>query len=344
MRVCSRCKPTIIAEMTIVRSAAQLYQPLLRSPVLSSRPCRKASRTSSDIGIDAEFAFDEVTRIGHGLRADMECFADLFWRLFGEQHAQNFELRGLNTLTARGSSASRLSASSWSMSALSAMRPYKISKTAVSSASGGLDFVHIALGAGADRLDRHRPHSRCMVKTRMRALPDPIAGCAGPPRCRRGPAWLKSMMTRSGRKLFIETIGLRPIARFRDDRELRLPLQQRAIAFAHNGVIVDQHNLRRHICASGLRTRAVGRRDHGMENETHGFARLEVQRPPSAAILSRMPVRPSPDFCAISIPVDFPLSSTERAILSRSRISSLSPTRVASACFAALVIASCAMR
>jgi len=71
----------------------------------------------------------------------MQRFRDFLNRLPGQQHAQDFEFPWLSASTAEGSSASRLMASSWSMSGLSAMRPAITSAIARSSASGGLLLV-----------------------------------------------------------------------------------------------------------------------------------------------------------------------------------------------------------
>ena len=56
------------------------------------------------------------------------------------------------------------------------------------------------------------------------------------------PGMVRSMMTRSGRGILEQPVGLGAIGRLGDDTQSRLLLQNRTIALANDGVVVDQQD------------------------------------------------------------------------------------------------------
>src|SRR5713226_4783375 len=162
--------------------------------------------------------------------------------------------------------------------------------------------------------------------------------------------------------LLVKTVGLGAVAGLGHDLQPRLLREQRAISLPYDCVIVDQHDGRgldgggldgrglRHAACLVLPGRATADGTGIWAHSTRplGRAVAMLNWPPSATIRSRMPSRPMPDPAVRSAPA-LPSSSTMISIWPRrsapagSSMRRRSVTRDACACFAALVMASCAI-
>src|ERR1700730_1953821 len=233
--------------------------------------------------------------------------------------------RGLSASTAEGSPARRLMASSWSMSGLSAMRPALTSAIARSSASRRVSFCPKAARARLDGLDSiggALMHGKDEDARGAVPLPD------APDRLH--PANARHRYVHDdeiGPRLLVDAIGLGPVARLGDDTKAVLLLQQRAIALAHDRMVVRQHHARKAAAAGHAQSSCPTLGMVATSLVPPVARRSNRSVPPSEATRSCMPRSPMPAFGAGST-VASPSSSMLKT-MSACPVSRRSCTRLA---------------
>src|SRR5213082_3580676 len=323
--------------LLIGRIAAALAPDILRCDDALAK--RKADQF--DVGGDAELGADEIARVGGGLEADMQRLGDVTHGFFRQQHAQDFEFPRAQRIDGRRFAGELVDGEFVVDVGTKRKAPSHDFADRTQQRVWRAAFCDKAARARLDRLNRiggALMHGEYQDARGVVPLPD------APDRL--DPANARHRYVHDdeiGPGLLVDTIGVGPVGRLGDDAKAVLLLQQRAIALAHDGMVVRQHHARE-AAGPGRAQGSIPVLGMVATSLAPPAARRSNRTvPPSEATRSCMPSRPMPAFAAGLPPVVSPSSSTLNT-MSACPASRRSWTCRACACFAALVIASCAIR